>query len=167
MGKLEDKVKLAEASWNYIIKEKGEFNAFVEDFFNTIITNSGEEYKKFFSKPDYVKKEGAKMVNTIASFSISIQKLSPTQKLQIANLAVLHNNNGVDKLDYFQVVGTVFQKTIEKFMGDKCTPEILDAWKDLYMLLVDEVFTKPAKKEEERKRNKKQGGLLGGIFNKK
>lgn len=53
-------------------------------------------------------------------------------------------------------------------MGDKCTQEILDAWKDLYILLVDEVFTKPTKKEEERKQNKKQGsGLLGGIFNKK
>lgn len=94
MGKLEDKVKLVEASWNYIVKEKGEFNAFVEAFFSTIITDSGEEYKKFFSKPDYVKKEGAKMVNTIASFSISIQKLNPSQKLQIANLAVLHKNNG-------------------------------------------------------------------------
>ena len=122
-----EQVEIVQASWAKVIP----ISQTASELFYARLFEIAPEVKPYF-KGD-MKEQGKKlmvMIGTAVNSLTNIEAVVPA----IRDMAIRHVDYGVKPEDY-DSVGTALLWTLEQGLGDDFTPEVKDAWAEVYGLV--------------------------------
>lgn len=127
----------------------------IEDSWDFVITNTEEAgklfYERLFSESPHLRplfkgemRDQERKLISLITFAVS--KLNNIDEIikDVEALGARHRNYGV-KDEYYHNVASALLWTLEKGLGNRWTPEVKQAWTDLYVALMGIMTRTPEK----------------------